>query len=254
MGAPPGIAQANLPLTLVFPMAGQGARFGYRFKPFLVFKDQLFIEAAVRPFLSHRGQIDRIVFAYLAEQEAAFNVSQRLAQVVPETDFVPAILPAPTRGPTETLAGAVEAVHLRGPVMVCDCDHSLDVGRLFRALAEGEQIDCLIPTWDLKGEDPASWSVAAVEPDGSVSAIAEKSIPPSSARHAGVIGCYYFRDVEEVVRLTIENQFVYFSDIIRHFIANGKRVKAVPISQAIFFGDPARLERSLQHPEDQVQP
>ena len=160
----------------------------------------------------------------------------------------------PTRGPTETLAGAVTAAQLKGPVIVCDCDHSLDVAPLFRLLSDGLPAECVVPAWNMEGEDPASWCIAAVEPNGVVTAIAEKSFPPSSSRHFGVIGCYYFRDVNEVVRLTAEHHLLYFSDVIRHLLAEGRLVKAVPITHAVFFGDPARLERTLKHPDTQIQP
>src|SRR4051794_40217510 len=105
-------------------MAGQGARFGHRFKPFLTIDDTTFIEVAVRPFLSFASQIERLVFVYLEEQERAFEVRARLAAMFPGA--APAIetvrLDAPTRGPAETIGRAVARLSARGPAMICDCD------------------------------------------------------------------------------------------------------------------------------------
>ena len=98
MGNSSGLLHGSLPVTVVFPMAGQGARFGYRFKPFLTFKNQLFIEAAVRPFLPFREQIAKLVFAYLEEQESAFSVRAQLAEVLPGTEFVCACFPCRREG------------------------------------------------------------------------------------------------------------------------------------------------------------
>ena len=43
-------------------MAGQGARFGYRFKPFLTVRNSSFIEAAFAPFRPWLARIDKIYF------------------------------------------------------------------------------------------------------------------------------------------------------------------------------------------------
>src|SRR5665213_2184308 len=56
-------------LSLIFPMAGQGARFGYRFKPFLDVQGKSFIEAAFAPFREGLPQIDKVDFIVTAEQE-----------------------------------------------------------------------------------------------------------------------------------------------------------------------------------------
>lgn len=231
-------------------MAGQGARFGHRFKPFLMLDGTTFIEAAVQPFRTFASRIARLVFVYLEEQERAYEVSARLAAMfagLPAGVKIETVrLDAPTRGPAETIARAVARLGARGPAMICDCDHSLDVEPLFAAF-EASRFDALLPVWPLDGEDVAAWSVARVE-DGRVLAIAEKRIPdgPGAATGTpmGVIGCYGFADIAGVAARAEALRATNFSDVIAAVLAEGGVVRAARIAHARFFGDPARLEKA----------
>ena len=49
-------------LNVVFPMAGEGSRFGYTFKPFISVGDLTFIERAISPFLKHEDKINKFYF------------------------------------------------------------------------------------------------------------------------------------------------------------------------------------------------
>jgi hypothetical protein len=225
--------------TVLFPMAGRGLRFGGTFKPFLRYGDELFIEAAVRPFRAWGPRIRRFGFVYLEEQEAAFGVDAELARRFDGLPFDAILLDRPTRGPAETIARAVTQRGIAGPVVICDCDHSLDVGPLF----EAAPADCVLPTWSLDGEPVSAWSVAAVLPDGRVTAIAEKRRPQATGQHRGVIGCYRFADAADVARRS--QDATNLSDVIVDYLEEGRDVRAVEIRHAEFFGDPARLERAL---------
>jgi hypothetical protein len=226
-------------VTVLFPMAGRGLRFGGVFKPFLRYRDELFIEAAVRPFRAWGARIRRFCFVYLEEQEVAFDVRTELARRFTDLAFDTVLLEQPTRGPAETVARAVERLGITGRAMICDCDHSLDVGPLF----EAPPADCVIPTWSLDGESLAAWSVAAIGPDGRVAAIAEKRRPDAPGVQRGVIGCYSFADIADVaLRATAAANL---SEVIAGYLAEGRDVRAVAIERAEFFGDPARLERTL---------
>jgi hypothetical protein len=234
-------------VNVFFPMAGQGARFGHRFKPFLMLEDTTFIEAAVQPFRAFASRISRFAFVYLEEQERAYEVSARLGTMfagLPAGVKIETVrLDAPTRGPAETIARAVARIGARGPALICDCDHSLDVAPLFDAF-ERDRFDALLPVWPLDGEDVAAWSVARVE-DGRVLAIAEKRIPEGNRGvPMGVIGCYGFPDVADVAVRADALRATNFSDAIADVLAEGGIVRAARIEHARFFGDPARLERA----------
>jgi hypothetical protein len=259
-------------VNVFFPMAGQGARFGHRFKPFLMLEDTTFIEAAVQPFRTFAPRIARLVFVYLEAQERAYEVSSRLAAMFAGLPIETVRLDAPTRGPAETIARAVARIGARGPALICDCDHSLDVAPLFDAFERSEtgggdpdgsaggaggraprgieqaKFDALLPVWPLDGEDVAAWSVARVD-DGRVLAIAEKRVP-DGARGApmGVIGCYGFPDVAAVAARADALRATNFSDAIADVLAEGGAVRAARIEHARFFGDPARLETARTGP------
>jgi hypothetical protein len=239
-------------VNVFFPMAGQGARFGHRFKPFLTLDDTTFIEAAVQPFRRFASQIARFVFVYLEAQERAHEVRARLAAMFAGLPIETVRLAAPTRGPAETIGRAVARLGARGPAMICDCDHSLDVEPLFAAFdrSGGAPFDALLPVWPLDGEDVAAWSVARIE-DGRVLAIAEKRIPDGATGAPGgvprgvpmgVIGCYGFPDIAAVAARAEALRATNFSDAIAAMLAEGGAVRAARIAHARFFGDPARLE------------
>lgn len=237
-------------VDVFFPIAGQGARFGHRFKPFLTVDGATFIEAAVQPFRKHVTKISRFVFVYLEAQEREHSVSGRLATLFHGLPIETVRLDAATRGPAETIGRAVEKLGARGPVLICDCDHALDVDPLFAAVDAGTRFDALVPVWPLDGEDIASWSVALVDA-GRVLAIAEKRRPdPPRGTPAGVamgvIGCYGFSDVSRVAERAAALNATNFSDVIASMLAEDGVVRAARIERARFFGDPQRLENAVR--------
>ncbi len=229
----------------MFPMAGRGERFGTTFKPFLQFGDRTFIEAAVEPFRKWPASISRIVFVFLRQQEQDFNVSARLAQMFAGLRWEAVLLDHPTAGPAETVAAGVEGAGVTGPAIACDCDHAVNVDPLFAAIASDASSECLLPLWDLAGEEVKSWSVAALSADGSVTAIAEKAIPAGASRTAGVIGCYYFRDIDRIAATCRLQKYVVLSEAISDLLRSGRPVRGIGIRQAKFFGDPARLAKAV---------
>ena len=228
------------PLTLIFPMAGEGARFGYRFKPFLEVRGMPFIAAAVAPFRPFQARIGRICFVFTRAQEQAHNVSVRLGELFSGLPVETAILEAPTPGPAETLRQALELRGISGPAMVCDCDHAVDVKGLMAAAGD-PAIACAMPTWSLEGEPLSAWSVAAIDDRGQIRAIREKALPEGGGPFRGVIGCYYFADIAAAGAVIGRERMVHLSDLVAHVIAKGAPVLSVPVRDAEFFGDPARL-------------
>ena len=65
--------------NLIFPIAGEGSRFGYTFKPFLEVDNKgNFIELAFSPFKKHLSKIDKILFIFLKAQETKYDVSNKV--------------------------------------------------------------------------------------------------------------------------------------------------------------------------------
>lgn len=233
-------------ISLIFPMAGEGARFGYQFKPFLDFEGQTFIEIAFAPFRPWLGQIRKVYFVYLRSQEEAHRVSDRLAQMFPGVDFEAVIFDRPTTGPAETLSRCLTREAVEGPVIVCDCDHQLSVDQLMDMPDARPEVACALPTWDIADEQVTAWSVAGMDEGDRVVSIAEKRMPTRGACFRGVIGCYYFADAARQKDIITSHHHVYLSDVVRHHVEHGASVVSVPITAARFFGDPARLKRALE--------
>ena len=232
----------KLDVTVIFPMAGRGVRFGYKFKPFLQVGNTTFIKRAVEGFNKCFDQVKEVIFIFLEEQEREYNVSQKLSEMFPLLNYRTVILENPTNGPAETVRNAIKKDgKISGRVMICDCDHYVDVKPVFDYLKEGKQDDCILPLWNLRGEDIKSWSVAALSDDGYIGSIAEKELPKSPGSFFGVIGCYYFNDVGYLGQ---ENH-IYISEIIQNLIQSKKKVKGIRVFNAEFFGDPKRLQNVL---------
>jgi GTP:adenosylcobinamide-phosphate guanylyltransferase len=230
-------------LSLIFPMAGQAARFGYRFKPFLDVQGIPFIAAAFRPFRPWLSRISKVYFVFTREQDAAFDVSAGLDRMFADVPYETAILDRATDGPAQTLDRCLEMKNIPGPVMVCDCDHAVNVDDLMAAAEENSPFECAVPTWDMTGEPLAAWSVAAVADDGAIVAVAEKKLPKCGDVFRGVIGCYYFADAGRVRHFIAEARAVHLSDVIARYLETDRPVLSVPVHDAHFFGDPARLAR-----------
>lgn len=226
-------------ITVVFPIAGTNARAGFKYRPFLAIGEETFIEAAARPFQRWKHLIERFVFVCLAEHDAVHSVRARLGEMFGSQKHDVIVLPEVTRGPADTVIRAIEAAEISGRVIVCDCDHSIDIDPLLRRIGDGDA-DCLLPTWSLKGEDLKAWSVAAVTSER-VTGIAEKRLPQGNGDFVGVIGCTYIADAQKLVALFDQERDAFISDLVHKLLDTGRRVHAVPIEKAEFFGDPRKL-------------
>lgn len=228
-------------ITLIFPIAGKGEHAGFKYKPFLKIGEGTFIEAAVRPFRKWIEELDTIVFVALKEHEDAFNVSNQLQSLFADLDCRVIILERPTSGPAETVIEAINKIEMKGPIMICDSDHSINVDPMFEFIKEDSNIKCLIPIWNLNGEDVKVWSVASVLDDGKVSGIAEKQLPETPGVFFGGIGCYYFADAQVFQRYRKSS---YVSNTISKMIEDRILIHTVKIEEAEFFGDKKRLRKT----------
>ena len=101
-------------LTLIFPMAGEGARFGYRFKPVPGGARDAIHRSRLRTLLLSLACTHRhIRFVFTRAQEKIHGASARLDAISsPGLPVRCCLLEAPTPGPAETLRQA--AAKLRG--------------------------------------------------------------------------------------------------------------------------------------------
>ena len=211
--------------NLIFPMAGEGSRFGYTFKPFLEVENKgNFIELAFGPFKKHLSKIERIIFIFLEEQELKYDVTKNLERIFSDLDFETCILENPTNGPAETIRIALKRNKIDGPILICDCDHSLNVDKFFEEI-DNSFSDSIIPIWPLKNEKIKSWSIVSINENSVVTGIAEKKLPESAGQFFGVIGCYFLKESN-----LLENEkYKNISDCIAQIIKTKGIITAVKI-------------------------
>ena len=138
-------------------MAGEGEKFGNKFKPFLKIFDKTFIELAVKPFLRHKNEIEKIYFIVRNDHFKDFNVDEKIKSL--RLGIPTSVLPiSPTKSPVETISSSGIPMQ---DVIFCDSDHSLNVDAIFKAIKE-DKYDCIIPGWE-EIIDVKKWSVAVMD-------------------------------------------------------------------------------------------
>ena len=218
-------------------MAGDGQRFGSKFKPFLKIFDKTFIELALEPFVKNKDQIEQVTFILQQKHNIEFKVVaaiQKLQLPFPTSTLVV----EPTKNVIETISELFKWHQTINEVVFCDCDHWLNIDELFQEI-DKNQYDCIIPGWSFKLEEIKKWSVASVDDKNEVIDIKEKDYPLKGNKLFGVIGCYYFKKLIKE-DLNIDN-FKNVSEIIKSITEHGQKVKLIPVKEAEFFGDPERL-------------
>jgi len=234
-------------ITIIFPMAGKSSRFGYKFKPFLKVEDKTFIELAFESFKNWEEYIKEVIFIFLEEQEREYNVTIRLKELFPDLNYRVVILEKETSGPVETVKNAIDKADIKGKVVLCDCDHYVNVSPIFEYLKNNEMEECILPLWKIKGEDIKSWGIASVSENWTIKEITEKKLPRTPGEFFGVVGCYFFKDAK-----VINKEKIYVSEIIQELIKDGKLVRGIEIHDAEFFGDPQRLQEVLDKRKKKV--
>ena len=225
-------------VTLVFPMAGQGSRFQYKFKPFLQFCGKTFIENAVEPFIKHKSKIERVVFIFTQEQEKDNAVSAFLTETfgnIFKVDCV--ILPKQTDNQYQTVSQGLLNSKVSGEIIVCDCDHRLNVDCFFRGDLVSKS-ECVVPVWKIDLDEVKHWSVIGLNRNMQPISIAEKSVPPEGETYFGCIGCTYFRNASSM--LDVDDDTTAVSQVIRKMIEK-RCVRIVEIYEGYFFGDQEKL-------------
>jgi len=228
-------------LTVLFPMAGDGQRFGGTFKPFLDATEKKFIELAKEPFsvfTQDPAYHVRFVFIYRRDQEEEWNVQERLYRMFPNDSIECCILDRPTSGPLETVQRALDQHSITGAAFICDCDHAIPLGDMHQALSL-HQPDLLIPTWKYREKEYASWGKVRMDLNRTPLAFYEKEHVPFSDTYLveGMIGCYFIKDVSILQCGSFQNM----SDIFPSVLRQGKEVQCLTLHQAEFFGTPEQL-------------
>lgn len=228
-------------IHILFPMAGEGSRFGYCFKPLLKATEETFIELAAKPFEKLRlyGYEPHYVFIYRQAQEEQYKVSTKLATLFHNKEYQ-CILIDSSDGPLQTVQKAIGA--LEGPAFVCDCDHSIDIQPMIENLElHLSTVDAILPTWNIRPEEYFSWGKVKVNTSHEIIDFCEKETLPCSKNESlkGLIGCYCFSNIA-----LLKNYPSYpdFSSVFKVMLKDRVKLMTVPINKADFFGTPKQLE------------
>jgi len=220
-------------MHVIFPMAGEGSRFGYKFKPFIKATEETFIEIAKKPFDTLNDPT--FVFAYREVQEREHMVSNILEDLFPSSKMICCTIEK-SDGPFQTLQQTVRKEGIKGPAFVCDCDHSIDI----QPMLSFPDCDVIVPTWSIKPDEYPSFGKVKFNKYGHVSAFCEKEVPELKEGEAlkGILGCYYFPDVSIVTKYP---PYPDISSLLKDFLTEKKRIVTVDIQRADFFGTPKQL-------------
>lgn len=226
--------------TVLFPMAGNGMRFGGTFKPFLNATEKTFIELAKEPFSVYEDVFSmKYIFIFRKDQEIEFNVSNRLRTMFPNDSINFFILDKETSGPLNTVHKAISSMNLKGQIFICDCDHIIPQDEIKIALLK-ESPDVLIPTYEFKNNESSSWSKVVLNHLRIPLFFKEKEFVDPSYDYIieGMIGCHYIKDC---TRLLPFDSLANFSDIFSKLL--NCSILCVPIHKAEFFGTPEQLKK-----------
>jgi hypothetical protein len=228
-------------INIIFPIAGDGSRFNYKFKPFLYATEKRFIELAKEPFnILNEDYSVQYIFIFREDHNNIYNVQNKLNEIFPNDKKLFCILPTKTQGPLETLQYAINNLNLTGPSFVCDCDHSININPIKNILQSDIESDIIIPVWNIKEDNFQKWGKVVIDKYDNIQSFYEKQFVPFSPDYTvkGLIGCYYFRNIAILLNTTKKEN-------ISDFLVDNKdtlKYKISYISEAYFFGDQPSLE------------
>jgi hypothetical protein len=223
-------------INIIFPMAGDGVRFGgIDFKPFLFATEKLFIELAKESFeLLKDKYILNYYFIFRNDQEKSFNVSSKLNILFKNDTIHCCILNNKTVGPVDSVAQAVKLYNIKGPSFMCDCDHKINIKPMIKFI---DNYDLIIPVWNIKEEQSYNYGKVILDNSQNILRFCEKEYVPFGKDYIvkGLLGCYYFKDIQ---MLKLYNSYENMSNILTELNC---LKKIVQIEEADFFGTPETL-------------
>ncbi len=268
-------------MKLIIPMAGLGSRFQKvadmnpefrKPKPFISVRGLPMVRWATGslPFVEHPGQrtdsplrvgMEDLIFLVLAEHDRVHGLTEGLKQIYSNAIRV-IVLPALTRGASETVYQAKLLVDPEEEIIVTDSDHFFD-GRPFAEaiLAHREAGSSgVIPTFVPPNDGIPRWSYSLIE-EGTdrITKVGEKDRELMEAGARANIGAYYFRRAGDCFRtferVERENKLFgeegkrefYVAPLYQELIEAGHVVHAAMLPEVWGLGTPADLEYFLTH-------
>jgi hypothetical protein len=231
--------------NVIIPMAGEGSRFEYKFKPFIKIDDRTFIEHALDSFIAYDSNILFYYFIITKEQEDKYNVSETLNQILHNihSKIKVVCLENKTEGPYQTIINGIND-NIQN-CFICDCDHKITIDPIMELLDNSTNIpDIIIPTWEISEKEYSSWGKVIINGENKVIDFCEKEKIncDENERICGMIGCYYFKSTSI---LDFSRQYVNMSDFFKN---NSHNIifDTCRINHAYFFGTPSLLNECIE--------
>jgi hypothetical protein len=240
--------------NVIIPMAGEGSRFGYKFKPFIKLDNRCFIEHVMDSFLSYDETINSYNFIVTKEQEKIYKVEHYLKNIIfkkIKNKINIITLPTKTKGVYQSIIDTLgHFFHMNNyftnpkyeNLLICDCDHQIDIYPIID-MVNNEHPDIIIPTWDISYDEQHNWGKISMI-NNKIDQICEKEIiePTDNNKIYGMIGCYYFKSPEIFVN---NSDYINISDYLKQNYTK-YNVKLAKITNALFFGTPAMVVNAIK--------
>jgi len=137
-------------LNILIPMAGESSRFGYKFKPFLFLDNKRFIEHCIDSFLPYNSIINSYTFIVTKKQEKDHDIKSTLEKIFfnikDKTTII--TIEKKTTGPYQTIIKGLNKVKVLDNLIICDCDHHINISPIIETIKNSEKKDIIIPIWE----------------------------------------------------------------------------------------------------------
>jgi hypothetical protein len=238
-------------LNIVFPMAGDGLRFGGVFKPLHTIGESYFIELVKYRFDVLRPHFNlKFFFIFRQDQEEKYNATAIFKTLFPNDSLTFCILTEKTEGPYQTVVTAIQEYKITGSAFICDCDHSIDVSPFIPFLCDLKS-DALIPIWQIKQSLWHEWGKVVLDKKKRIIEFCEKESPHSEGSVFGIIGCHFIKEITTLVSY-YTTDYKHLSTYFQLLLNEKKAINCVEIQNASFFGTPDqhknyRIEQAKQN-------
>ena len=216
----------NHSLKIAIPMAGLGTRMRphtwSKPKPLIALAGQTVLDHLLEQFRS-LPQSEEAQYVFIVGHNQLEQIRSHMQAHHPQTQ-VEYVVQEQMRGQSDALYLARE--YLKGPMLMCFSDTLIETN-----LAEKIQpgVDGL--AWVKAVPDPRRFGVAVADGDGFIQHLVEK--PKEMSNNLVLVGFYYFRDGQELMRaiekqveqkLSLNNEY-FLADAINVMLAEGAKFK-----------------------------
>lgn len=235
-------------MKIVIPMAG----FGTRLRPLTWSKPKPLVSLAGKTILDHVLDMFRSVpdfdsaeFVFILGPSMGDQIREHIAKHYPDWHVDFAVQPE-MKGQSDAFWQAREFIH--GPMLMAFSDTLIENNFSFLAHETNDGI-----AWVKPVPDPRRFGVAEVNPSGEVTKLTEK--PTDMSNNLVVVGCYYFKEGEELIS-AIEEQIdrnislkgeYYLVDAINILLERGAKMRTEKVDVWLDAGTPEALLDTNQY-------